>query len=100
MEVLALYENVRPASYPEEALAALGRGGIDAVTLASPSAARNYADLCQERGIEPAAPCAVIGPATRKTAESLNLPVAVMPAEHTAGGMVEALEEYFKSRES
>ncbi|HSH69913.1 MAG TPA: uroporphyrinogen-III C-methyltransferase, partial [Deferrisomatales bacterium] len=43
VEVLPLYENVRPAAYPEEALHTLVAGKLDLVTLASSSAAKNYA---------------------------------------------------------
>ncbi len=97
VEVLPLYENVRPSSYPELVLAALRGGELDAVTLASSSAARNYATLCREQGVDPGRlPCAVIGPATRKTAETEGLPVAAMPSEYTLGGLVAALEEYFR----
>ncbi|MBI5441151.1 MAG: uroporphyrinogen-III C-methyltransferase [Deltaproteobacteria bacterium] len=97
VEVLAVYENLRPESYPEDVLEELRVGTVAAVTLASSSAARNYAALCGERGIDAArTPCAVIGPATKKTAEALGLPVAVMPGEYTIEGLVEALEEHFR----
>ena len=97
VEVLPLYENMRPAVYPEEALVALAAGNLDLVTLASSSAARNYAALCAERNIDPTAvPCAVIGPVTRATAEEHGLPVAVEAAEYTLEGLLDAAEEYFK----
>jgi len=99
VEVLPLYENVRPATYPEAALAALAAGKLDLVTLASSSAAKNYADLCAERGLDPAAiPCAVIGPATRTTAQERGLPVAVEAAEYTLEGLLDAAEAYFVDR--
>ncbi len=96
VDVLPLYENVRPTAVPPEALAALKAGKLDAVTLASSSAATHYAALCKEQGIDPTQiPCAVIGPATKKTAETLGLPVAATAAEYTLEGLTEALEEYF-----
>lgn len=96
VDVLPMYENVRPERYPEAALGALRAGALDLVTLASSSAARNYAALCREQGLDPAhLPCAVIGPATRQTAEAEGLPVVAMPAEYTMEGMVGALEGYF-----
>jgi uroporphyrinogen III methyltransferase/synthase len=99
VEVLALYENVRPDRYPEEALTALRQGALDCVTLASSSAARNYGALCREQGVDPAGvPCAVIGPATRKTAEAEGLRVAVMPEEYTLEGLVGAMEEFFRDK--
>ncbi|MEW6490863.1 MAG: uroporphyrinogen-III synthase, partial [Thermodesulfobacteriota bacterium] len=96
VEVLAMYENVRPERYPEAALASLRAGALDLVTLASSSAARNYAALCRQEGLDPRRlPCAVIGPATKNTAEAEGLPVASMPSEYTVEGMVQAMEEYF-----
>jgi uroporphyrinogen III methyltransferase/synthase len=98
VDVLPIYENVRPERYPEAALEALRRGELDAVTLASSSAAKNYEALCREQGADPKrVPCAVIGPATRRTAETLGLPVAAMPSEYTVEGLVEALEEHFRA---
>lgn len=98
VEVLPIYENVRPEAHPEAALEALRAGALDAVTLASSSAARNYEALCREQGIDPARiPCAVIGPATKKVAEALGLPVAATPSEYTIEGLVGALEEYFRA---
>ncbi len=99
VEVLPIYENVKPATYPEEGLAALQAGDLDLVVLASGSAARNYADLCTAHGVDPArVPCAVIGPATRKAAEARGLPVAVMPDTYTLEAVVDAAEAYFRGR--
>ncbi len=100
VEILPLYENVRPAVYPEEALAALAAGKLDLVTLASSSAAKNYAALCEERGIDSkAVPCGVIGPATRATAEEHGLPVAMEAKVYTMEGLLDAAETYFKGRQ-
>ncbi|MHB8765586.1 MAG: uroporphyrinogen-III synthase [Deferrisomatales bacterium] len=96
VDVVPIYENVRPESYPAEGLAALRQGALELVTLASSSAARNYAALCREQGADPArVPCAAIGPATRKTAEGLGLPVVVTAGEYTVPGLVAAMEGYF-----
>ena len=101
VEVLPLYENVRPAAYPDEPMEALVAGTLDLVTLASSSAAKNYAVLCAERGIDPTAvPCAVIGPATRATAEKHGLPVVVEAEEYTVEGLLDAVDGYFKSKKA
>lgn len=98
VEVLPLYENVRPERYPAAALELLRLGRLDFVTLASSSAARNYDLLCREQGIDPAAtPCAVLGPATKAGAEALGLPVVVVPGKYTAAGLVDALEEHVRN---
>ncbi len=96
VEVVPIYENVRPEPHPL-ALEVVKKGNIDAVTLASPSAASNYAELLKENDL-PAAhfPVVVIGPATKARAEKLGLPVAAMPDEYTIEGMVGSLEDYFR----
>lgn len=97
VEVVPIYENVRPATHPPEALEALKQGRLDMVTLASSSAARNYAELCREIGADPdRVPCAVIGPATERTARAHGLPVVVVPERYTLRDLVAAIEGYFR----
>lgn len=98
VEVLPIYENVKPRSYPVDAVEALKRGEIDIVALASSSAARNFAEFCTKNGINSSSlKCAVIGPATRKTAEEEGLDVVCEPQTYTIEGMVAAMESYYKS---
>jgi uroporphyrinogen III methyltransferase/synthase len=95
VDVLPIYENIRPEPHPL-ALEVVRSGNIDAVTLASPSAATNYADLLKEEGLpKDFAPCIVIGPATRERAVALGLDVVGMPEEYTIGAMVNELERFF-----
>ena len=95
VEVLPIYENVRPEPHPM-ALEVVRARRIDAVTLASPSAATNYAQLLDQEGIpRDFAPCVVIGPSTKTRAEALGLPVAAMPSAYTVEGMVDSLTAYF-----
>lgn len=97
VEVLPIYENVRPEPHPL-ALKVVQTGNIDAVTLASPSAAANWAALADEQGIaRDRFPCVAIGPATGNKARSLGLPVVGEGDEHTVEGMVASLEKYFGS---
>ncbi|TAL18223.1 uroporphyrinogen-III C-methyltransferase [bacterium] len=100
VETVAIYENVRPEPHPL-ALQVVRQKMIDAVTLASPSAAVNYLQLLEEEKLEKDfAPCIVIGPSTEKKALSLGLPVVGMGEEYTVEGMVAALEKYFGSKEN
>lgn len=97
VEVFAIYENVRPKPHPL-ALKVVQAGNIDAVTLASPSAAANYAALLEEQGLKKDyAPCVVIGPATAAKALKLGLPVVGEGDEYTVEGMVQSLERYFST---
>lgn len=97
VDVLPIYENVRPDSYPKEAVDLLKNAEIDMAALASSSAARNFAAFCRENSIDlSSAPCAAIGPSTRATAEAEGLTVVCEPEIYTLEGMIEAMENYFK----
>lgn len=99
VEVLAIYENVRPEPHPL-AVKVVESRNIDAVTLASPSAAANYALLLEELKLgKDLAPVVVIGPATGRKAAELGLPVVAEGDEYTVEGMVAALEKYFRKGE-
>lgn len=98
VEVLQIYENVRPEPHPL-ALKVVQAGHLDAVTLASPSAAANWAALLTEQGIAlDKTPCVAIGPATGNKARALGLPVVDEGDEHTVEGLVASLERYFGSQ--
>jgi uroporphyrinogen III methyltransferase/synthase len=78
---------------------ALQSGAIDVVTFASSSTVRNF---CTSLGDDASAllagtVVACIGPVTAATAGSLGLHPAVVAAEHTIPGLVEAIEEYLSS---
>ncbi len=67
------------------------------MTLASSSAASNYAALCAELGVDPkGVPCAVIGPATREDRRGARTAGGRQADVYTLEGlMVAALEEHF-----
>lgn len=71
----------------------VGRGGVDVLTFTSPSAVRAFAPE------HTAWPCgariAAIGPVTAAEARKRGLVVDVQPDEHTASGLVAALEDHF-----
>jgi len=90
------------------------RRGVDAITFTSSSTVHNfiallsggppYIDAAAIRRLGrdgvpmPSlgrAAIACIGPITAQTARAAGLPVDVMAAEYTTGGLVDALEEYF-----
>ncbi|PLX41435.1 MAG: uroporphyrinogen-III C-methyltransferase [Deltaproteobacteria bacterium] len=98
VDILPIYENVMPEPHPL-ALEVVKGGKIDVVTLASPSAAINYAELLKNEGLPvDLAPCAVIGPATQSKAEELGLPVVAVAETYTVEGMVLALEGYLAKK--
>ena len=86
---------------PETDLAALGEaleeGAVDAITFASPSAVRNFADALSEDGFAAALRCVrvAIGPVTAEALAARELPAQVVPARAEAQAMVDALEAHF-----
>lgn len=68
-------------------------GGVDLVTLASPSAVETF-ESGRPAG-RPAPPVAVIGPVTEQAARAAGLAVAVVAAPSTAAGLVNAIRVHF-----
>ena len=98
VEDIATYDTVA-ATPPAEALAELERG-LDAITFASPSSVRYFLEAIAPLDFRPdeTAAIACIGPTTAAEAESLGLRVDVIPEAYTIGGLIEALESYFKEK--
>lgn len=94
VDEVAIYRTL-PAALDPQGLAAWRRG-VDAVTLASASAARNFARLLGDppaAGRWPAIAC--IGPITAAAARAAGLPVAVVAGAYTLDGLVAALVNFF-----
>ncbi len=90
VEELPVYRTVAEAPGAEE-LAALN-DGVDAVVFLSGSAVRAFRDL---RLNVSKAVVACIGPSTAEAAKEAGIAVDVVPREHTARALVDALEERF-----
>ena len=103
VDVVAVYQTVRPATDPGAFLQLLGEGRIDTIAFTSSSTVSNFMDLfahCKAdllTGLKDVA-VAVIGPITRKTAHDLGLPVHISPAEYTIPALADAIEAYYGSR--
>ncbi len=70
----------------------LGRGEVDAVAFASPSAVRSVVSALGERAaLLGRAALAVIGPTTAEAVRAAGLRVDVQPAEHTAVALADAI---------
>ncbi len=99
VDVLEVYAMERP----EGAAAALRRaveGGLDAVTLMSPSAVRHLAELLGERALRDLAGRALvvcIGPTTAEALRERGVEPALVCKRPTAEALVEELEDRFGS---
>lgn len=86
------YRTVRPASADSGSLEALRRGKVDAVTLLSPSAVRNLAEMLDgEMDCLRRVRLVCIGPTTGAAVRELGLEPAAEAEEHTVEGLVRAL---------
>ena len=89
------YRTVSPEDLPARLRAVLqneDEGGIDLVTLASPSAVEHFTAALAGRG---SPPVAVIGPVTDRAARAAGLTVAAVAAPSTAQGLVDAIRRVF-----
>lgn len=92
-----VYET-RPVVLDPAGLAALEHG-VDAAVFASPSALDGLWTRVSEtaRAALVATRCVPIGPTTAKALRRVGLEPAIVPAEHSAGGILAALEDLFGS---
>ena len=80
-----------------ESLAAL-RGGVDVITLTSPSTVQNFMAIARQNGLDPLKlpnnPLfACIGPITEQAAREAGLPNVVVAKEYTTDGLIAALKD-------
>ncbi|HEX6970660.1 MAG TPA: uroporphyrinogen-III C-methyltransferase [Limnochordia bacterium] len=100
VEDVAAYRTVPLKGAPAEAMELLAAGKVDAITFASGSAARAFAALTApiaERIAAARPVIACIGPETARAAAAVGFPADVVAGEHTARGLIDALEAYWRS---
>jgi len=94
VDVLPVYRTVRDKEGIEALRDRLARGEVDALTFTASSTVRHFAELLPGTNLERVT-VACIGPITEQTAREAGLPVHVVAREHTAAGLVAALEAHF-----
>ena len=100
VEVVEAYETVVPRLPPGELQRRLSPAP-DVITFTSSSTASNFANLAGEQSVADllrGIAIASIGPITTKTAATLGLVVAIEAKRSTMPDLVQAIEEYFRSR--
>jgi uroporphyrinogen III methyltransferase/synthase len=85
----------RTVAAPATELQLAAVAGADAVTFTSSSTVERFLEVAGSARVPPVV--AAIGPVTAATARARGLEVTVEAAEHTIGGLVEALTGYFGS---
>ncbi len=90
VDVVPAYRTVAP---PPDPGAPDRLAGTEVITFTSSSTVTNFVDTYGSDGVPPVV--ATIGPVTTATARSRGLEVAVEATEHTIGGLVAALEDFW-----
>jgi uroporphyrinogen III methyltransferase/synthase len=98
VDVVPVYETIRPTERSEEVQSLLEKGEISCVTFTSSSTVENFAAMFPGEDL-PAlvakAVVACIGPITAETARDHGLEVDIMPAEYTVEALATKIVEYF-----
>jgi uroporphyrinogen-III synthase len=93
---VVVYRTVRPEQADAVGLAALRRGEVDVVALASPSAARNLTEMLDgDVSHLQAARLVCIGPTTAGAVRELGLEPATVAEPHTVEGLVAAIVQLY-----
>ena len=92
VDVVPVYRTEPSPEAPDRLRAALAEH-VDMVAIASASAAASLATAATGGNVPPVA---CIGPVAAQAAADLGLQVAVVAAEHTAEGLVDAILRYFE----
>jgi uroporphyrinogen-III synthase len=98
VDVVAVYQTRQPGPPRTDSAALLLDGSLDAITFASPSAARAVAVWLGDR--RPTAEVVCIGPVTAAAAEACGFHVDAVAAEHSVPGLVDAVVAVTARRET
>ena len=97
------YRTIQPSPAEpaiRKALDELGKGPVDLVVFASPSAVRNLTEMLESglRERVQTAPAAVIGPVTAQAARNEGYTVVAEPAGQTVEGVISSIKEVFRNK--
>jgi len=98
IDVVSVYETIRPAGKRGEVRDLLKEGVISCITFTSSSTVENFAKMFPEADLPSLVDkvtIACIGPITAQTARDHGLEVKIMPGEYTIEALAAAIVEYF-----
>jgi uroporphyrinogen III methyltransferase/synthase len=98
IDVVTVYETIRPTGKREEVRDLLKKGVISCITFTSSSTVQNFAEMFPEDDLPSLvekASIACIGPITAQTAREHGLEVNIMPEEYTTEALTAEVVEYF-----
>ena len=98
IDVVPVYETIRPTGKREEVRDLLKTGGISCITFTSSSTVENFVKMFPQADVPSLVEkvtIACIGPITAQTAHEHGLEVKIMPEEYTIEALTSAIVEYF-----
>jgi uroporphyrinogen III methyltransferase/synthase len=98
IDVVPVYETIRPSGKREEVRDLLKKGLISCITFTSSSTVENFAKMFAEEDLPSLvekASIACIGPITAQTAREHGLEVKIMPKKYTIEALTAEVVEYF-----
>ena len=99
VDLLPVYEGVKPEGKEEELKAILGEG-IDVLTFTSAATVKNFMEMIGgERHLIEGVKVACISEVTAASARELGLDVDIVPGENTAAALAEAVGRFFRHDE-
>jgi uroporphyrinogen III methyltransferase / synthase len=99
VEVVEVYQTIRPGTGAEHMRELLSKKEIAAVTFTSSSTVTHFVELIGKElapKLLEGIPVASIGPITADTAKSFGIETTVIPADYTIPALVNSLIQYFK----
>lgn len=101
VDVAPMYETVPDTRELGAVREALAKGELSCITFGSSSTVDNFLNMlpAEELKAHPEVLLAAIGPVTAATLAKYGLKAAIQPEEFTIPGMIEAIVEYYRSRQ-
>lgn len=103
VDVVPVYQAVRPDHDLERVRMLLHDGKIDVATFTSSSTVKNFVDMLGHKEVPSLLKnvvVACIGPITAKTAKACGIQPKIMPKSYTIPALTDAIVDYFKKRSS
>jgi len=101
VDVVTVYQTVRPDHDLDRIGSLLRNGEIDVATFTSSSTVKNFVDMLGHKEVPSLlkkVAVACIGPITAKTAKAYGIQTEIMPKAYTIPALTEAIVYHFKNR--
>jgi uroporphyrinogen III methyltransferase / synthase len=101
VDVVVVYQTVKPKGGSRRLKKLLRDGGIDVITFTSSSTVNHFAELLKKEDLKKlldGIAIACIGPITARTAKKWEMRVQILPKQYTIPALTRSIAEYFAKR--